>query len=219
MAWSYPPEWRVLFVGMTRSGKTEALVAFTSLHLGRVPLGFLDTKGTRRLAGLDAFHIFRLEDVPRLMTKEVWVYHPQGQDLSPQRLDAFCELCYQRLRPGIIAIDEVGQLNNMGTTPLPGFVNLITRGEEKGVGVPMGTQRPRRIPVIVRSESSLVVKFRLKTGADRAIVADDSHPLMNAQPRHRHGAHVWDLREPETVRYFPEVVHLGDGGYGSGSGL
>lgn len=210
MAWSYPSQWRVLFVGMTRSGKTEALVSFSSLHLGRVPIGFLDTKGTERLARLDAYHIFKLEDVPRFMKKEIWVYHPEGLDLSPRRLDAFCELCYLNLRPGVIGIDEVAQLNNMGPNPLPGFVNLITRGEEKGVGVPMGTQRPKRIPVIARSEASLIVKFRLKTKADREVVAEDSHPAMVQQPTHPHGAHVWDLREPGLVRYYPEVVHLGD---------
>lgn len=209
MAWSYPPQWRVLLVGMTRSGKTEALVSFAALHVGEGPVGFLDTKGTRRLAGLDAYHIYRLEDLPKFVSRDLWVYHPQGEDLSPSRLDAFCQFCFERLRPGVVGIDEVGQLNNMGTTPLPGFVNLITRGEEPGVGVLMGTQRPRRIPVICRSEASLVVKFRLKTKADRVTVADESHPAMVAQPAHVHGAHVWDLREPGLVRYFPEVVSLG----------
>lgn len=206
--WSYPPEWRVFLAGMTRTGKTETGVALASLHRGRVPLGFLDTKGTKKLQALDAWHVFRLEDVPRYMGRDIWVYHPEGEDLAPRRLDWFCQLCYDRLRPGILTIDEVGQLNNMGTTPLPGFINLITRGEERGVGVIMGSQRPQRLPVIVRSEASLVVAFRLKSTRDREVVAAESHPAMIRRVRDRHGAHLWDLREPEVVRYFPSLLQL-----------
>ncbi len=219
--WSYPAEWRVVYAGMTRSGKTEAMSALIALHLDKVPILMLDTKGTRKLKSLRAFHIDKLQDLPKFKGERLVVYHPHGPDLHPLRLDLFCQWAYENLRPGIVGIDEAGQLNKGGHIALPGYNNLYTRGQEAGVGVHAGSQRPVGVPVMTFSESSLFLKFYLGRLEDRKTVANYSHPLMvenipvekgpDGKDIYQHGCHLWDARERNVVRLFKEVVHLEKG--------
>lgn len=219
--WSYPQEFRVFYAGKTRSGKTLAMVSLVGLHAGKVPIVFLDTKGTRLLRELRAYHVYKLQHLPKYLgdPEHIVVYHPSGIDLVAQRLDLFCQLMFERLRPGIVGIDEVGQLNNLSTRAMPGFANLYSRGEEFDVGVHAGSQRPFNVPLTALTESSIFLKFRLNRLDDRKAVANYSHELMitqiptDADPKTRkdrnlHAAHFWDTREPDTVRFFREVVTL-----------
>jgi hypothetical protein len=177
---TYPHEYRVFYGGQTRSGKTLAMVQLVGVHFGRVPIILLDTKNTKALRTLRAHHVKTLPELAKYLHEPLVVYHPSGVWKSPQGLDAFCSLMYEKMRPGIVGIDEVGELNNGRAIPMPGFADMISRLQEFGGGVHMGAQRPKNIPIIAVSEAMLQFKFWLSRREDRRTMADYSHPDMIA---------------------------------------
>jgi len=94
------------------------------------------------------------------------VFRPSfAESLDAEAQDAFFEWIYWR-RYTRLYIDEATALKG-GTNPSFHLQACIARGRERGVSTVIASQRPKRVPLILFSESEHFVVFRLNLMEDR----------------------------------------------------
>lgn len=168
----FRPTDRVAFVGRTTTGKTYAA---RLLLLGAKRLVVVDPKG--RLS--DAYRLGQGEPPWRLAeaSDETDRALASGEPVRVRYaapLDGDYSAIFRRCYDAenvIVYVDEVYGVTRNGQ-PDQWLTALYTRGAELGIGVWAATQRPRRIPLIVLSESEWTLLFRLKLQADREYMAE-----------------------------------------------
>jgi len=130
-----------------------------------------DPKISDSISGWDA-HEFH-DDLYELQTSRArrLVFRPDIYESADPRLqDEFFLWCYSRQHCRIY-IDEAYALLG-GTSPSFHLQAILSRGRERGVSAVIATQRPKRIPVLLLSESEHFYVFRLNHPSDRSVVYD-----------------------------------------------
>lgn len=154
---------RVAFIGKTGCGKTYA-AAKLAATLPRLvvldPKGMLRGKWQLEEWGPKAIRKLRRGEAVR-----VRVPAPFGNDWEPILAE-----CYAAGNLTVY-IDEVYGVTHNGQAG-PWLTALYTRGRELKIGVWAATQRPRRIPLFVLSESEWTLAFRLKLPDDAKLVRE-----------------------------------------------
>ncbi|MHB1709605.1 MAG: P-loop NTPase family protein [Thermoplasmataceae archaeon] len=194
---------RATFCGATGSGKTHGELLLAGQYYGHRQIILLDTKADKGIKKLDAVVSTTLRGCAKFKDKPLCIYRPNGAELgNPYVLDAFCQWVYER-KNTLLIIDEGTQLNKSGHTPLPGFLNMYTRGRSREVSVWLGTQRPVGLPTIVFSEAEWVYQFNLRTKKDRITVASyTSDSMLQAIPD-KHGVRIFNV--DLGVRYAKDI--------------
>jgi len=185
---------RALFCGSTGCGKTWLMLKLAEDYYGEKQIQILNTKSDSGINELDAPNISELHLLPAYTFPEypVVIYTPTGSELADlETLDAWCQWIYERGNTHAI-VDEITQLGN-GTYPKMGFLNMVTRGRDRGVSVFYGTQRPVAIPKIAYTESQHFYKFHLASEDDRKSIAGYTHPHMRTQAEDKHGFHYFQV--------------------------
>lgn len=163
---------RVAFVGRTTTGKTYAA---RLLLLGAKRLVVIDPKGRlsdeyRASKGEPLWNLAEPSDeTDRALAagEPVRVRYRAPLDLD---YSTIFRRCYDAGNV-IVYVDEVYGVTKNGQAD-QWLTALYTRGAELGIGVWAATQRPRRIPLIVLSESEWTLLFRLKLQVDREYMAE-----------------------------------------------
>lgn len=174
---------RVLFLGANGSGKT----VLESRMLARYPrVVILDVKGDFPIpASWDREDYALLTRPPRptrlLGFFDGWnrdriVYRPSPPYDSGPAITAFLDWAFHRgrregkKRPFILALDEGGWVAYSGAKMA--MSRLAIAGRSLGIGLWIAAQRPRGIPVEVRSEAWRIYVFFLRKEADRKELRD-----------------------------------------------
>lgn len=228
-----PPDYdeRLLLLGTTKSGKTEG--GRQLLHQGGYRrFNILDWKGD---VHLDVDHLIVHDppwEHPRAWKEDRVLYRPlTAERRAPAQLDRVLRWIFERQqaaydhrrrRPGpsrIAWVDEAFHLSRTGRTLA--LSDLATAGRALGIGLWVGSQRPRWIPVEVRSEAALWLVFALQYLEDeREVVRYCKGQLSLEQLEagwRNHG--FWEVRrqvDPRsqhlvtTARLFPplRIPHL-----------
>lgn len=191
---------RTFLVSKTGTGKTTKALKLLNIFKGVHQIQIIATKEDEKILALDVPIVTRLEEVPKYTFPEypMVVYYPHGGELgNPEILDAWCQWIY--LRGNTVAyIDELTQVARQ-TQPLPGFLNLYTRGRSQGCTVIAGTQRPRGVPAIVYTEAENFYKGFLTDKRDRQRVAEFTHPDMLKQVEEYYGVHYFNPKRSDDI--------------------
>lgn len=191
---------RVAFVGRTTTGKTYAA---RLLLLSARRLVVIDPKG--RLS--DAYRLSQgeppwnlaepSEETDRALAAGEPVRVRYAAPLDSDYSSIF-RRCYEAENV-IVYVDEVYGVTRNGTAD-QWLTACYTRGAELGIGVWAATQRPKRIPLIVLSESEWTLLFRLKLESDREYMAEMIGP---AALETLSGHEFWLYRESweHPIRY------------------
>jgi len=196
---------RLIFLGQTGRGKTTGMIAVLDRwYYGRRQIEVLDGKADpawERLA------VPRLTDL-RQVVKRRWpqtpmvVWRPEAGDLAdPTRLDVWCHWVYSRQHT-VAVVDELTLLAPSPDPPL-GYLSCVTRGRTRDITLLVGTQRPRRVPLITFSEATWVFCFGLSDQRDRYRVAEFTHPLLASEIPDPHGCWIW--RTGATPQYYANI--------------
>jgi len=92
------------------------------------------------------------------------------ESLDPRLQDEFFLWVYESKHRRVY-IDEAYALLG-GTNPSFHLQAILSRGRERGISALIATQRPRRIPILLLSESEHFYVFRLNHQSDRAVVRE-----------------------------------------------
>lgn len=183
---------RAFFCGKTRSGKTYAMLRGMQPFVGHTQIQILETKNDRGILGLNAPKVEKLSDINKYKFPDypIVIYRPSGSEIHDKEvLDKWFEWIFMRGNT-LAFVDECTQVVQ-GTTPLPGFLDVYTRGSSRGITTFLGNQIPNRIPKVIYSEAEHFYKFRLNDIRHRKILAEYSHPAMINQVRDPHGFHYY----------------------------
>lgn len=169
---------RALFVGQTGSGKTTLARALLN---ARRYVVVLDVKGNLDWAGYELVRsLKRLSetDWPKL------IYRPPYDELQDaDTIDLFFRWVYRRHNTTLY-IDETAGVTNGDEYPYH-LGACFMRGRELKVETWCATQRPLRIPQIVKSEAEDVYVFKLRLPQDRANMQTVGNVPLVAQERLR----------------------------------
>lgn len=150
---------RMLVVGMTGSGKTffaEQILRW------RDNVIVYDTKGQIDWENYTLVSSFN--ELKKCKAKNI-LYKPQLQDwYNEEPADDFFNWVYHR-GDTTLYIDEVATACYDGRIPF-WLHGIMSRGRELGVSFIGSTQRPKRIPISLLSESERMAIFRLKVFED-----------------------------------------------------
>lgn len=106
----------------------------------------------------------------------------------------------------IIYFDEGTQLVSANFVPME-FMTIESQGRSKGVGVWYGTQRPVRIPVLIKDEASYIMMGRITSARNRQTLADymnvEEVPELLDEPLPRWYFYIYDDEEDSTTLYAP----------------
>ena len=186
------PTERATFCGATGSGKTYAQLLLAGQYYGTRQIIILDTKADKSIKRLDAAVSTTLKGCSKFKDKPLCIYRPNGLELgNPYVLDAFCQWIYER-KNTIVLIDEGTQLNKSHVIPLPGFLNVYTRGRDREISTWIGTQRPVGLPTIVFSEAEWVFEFNLRTKKDRITIGSYTSDEMLQNIPDKHGVRIFN---------------------------
>lgn len=194
---------RVLFVGKTGSGKTyaaEQLARPIERLIVADPKGML--KGKWDTVDWDS-------STTKLLNK--------GEPIRvriPAPLDKDWEKYFQKVYEAgdcTLYIDEMyGVITNGNAGPY--LTACYTRGRELGIGTWAATQRPRRIPIFARSEAEWIFCFRLKTDADRKVMAEEINAIPDVPAKDEHGFFMYYDRWNKPKYYQRLQVKKGNNG-------
>jgi hypothetical protein len=112
------------------------------------------------------------------------VYRPNMREsLDPDAQEKFFEDIYWRKNTRLY-IDEAYSVLG-GTSPSFHLQAILSRGRERGISCVVATQRPKRIPLVFKSEVEHMYIFRLNLMEDRLVIAQntdiDIHELLDLQ--------------------------------------
>lgn len=199
------PGERVAFVGQTGSGKTTAIIALLDRLWGVRQIQVQDGKGDSGWKRLAVPHVTRLETVIRYRWPQypMVIWTPTPRDLKERDpLDAWCQWVYDRHHT-IAVVDEV-TLICPGTDPTLGLLSILTRGRDLDITTIVGTQRPRRVPLIMFTEAQHIFCFFLQDKKDRERVAEFTHPIMAQEVPDDHGFWYYNVGA-RKAQYFPSI--------------
>jgi len=175
---------RLLFIGKTRSGKTFLSRIFMRMFARRVPdlqIIIIDPKHEIRKFGKGA-----TLDTPKLVTRYSKVKVQVFQTF--EWIPALDEMVDKLLIRGkaIVCLDEMGGIATANSVP-SGLIRLWTQGGGKGVGSWALIQYPRRVPLVIKSQSEHFFMFRINNKDDRKTIADfipDTRIINDVVPPH-----------------------------------
>lgn len=160
---------RLLFIGKTRSGKS---------YLSRYFLKLFSRDTTRQIIIIDPKHELRQFgdgtslDYPKLVKKyddkirfqvfQTFKWIPELDDMVDKLL---------KRGNAIVLFDELGGLCDANNVPM-GITRLWTQGGGKGVGAWALIQVPRRVPLVIKSQSELFFMFRINSLEHRKAILD-----------------------------------------------
>lgn len=159
------PTDRALIVGQTGSGKTtlaKELIRDAVERRGRHVVA-VDFKGTLKLPGFETFTSLKKLTASKGRTLLYRPTYAETQDTAMQ--SRFWEWVYRR-KHTTIYVDETAAVT-AGEEFHFYYGAVLMRGRELGLELWSATQRPKRIPQIVLSESEHVYAFRLRLPQDR----------------------------------------------------
>lgn len=156
---------RLVFVGATGSGKTVLAKHFLP-RLNRVVV--IDPKHTFKLDGFKA-----RRTVPMIGKQWRIVYRPRPED--DEDLADFCDDLF-RMKNVTIYIDELSTLAERYPTTTAVIADIARTGRERHVAVWSALQRPRWVPRVFFTEAEGVFMFNLRSGEDRAYMAQFTGP-------------------------------------------
>jgi len=160
---------RLLFIGKTRSGKS---------YLSRVLMNQFKKVKDLQIIIIDPKHEIKkfgdgssLEK-PKLVTEyqdklKVQVF--QTFEWLPS-LDRMIDKVLKRGK-AIVCFDELGGLATASHVP-SGITRLWTQGGGKGVGAWSLIQFPKRVPLVIKSQSEHIFLFRINSKEDRKAILD-----------------------------------------------
>jgi hypothetical protein len=147
---------RAFFVGTTGSGKTELAKHFLS-RMNRVLV--IDPKFEFTLDGFR-----RAKSLPYFGNNFKIIYRPRDEDdfdLSQLIHRIF------KMRNAVIYVDELATIVEQFPYTIRKLSQVVREGRGKKVQLWSATQRPRRIPLIFKTESENIFQFFLRDEDDR----------------------------------------------------
>lgn len=157
---------RVALIGATGSGKTT-LARYLIEDPGKRCSVVYDAKISDAITSWQTTQRF-YDDFGLLQGSKDFrlVFRPSlAESLDANAQDAFFEWIYWR-RYTRLYVDEATALQG-GTNPSFHLQACIARGRERGISTMIATQRPKRVPLILFSESEHFFVFRLNLMEDR----------------------------------------------------
>lgn len=199
------PGERVTLIGQTGRGKTTATIALLDRLWGVRQIEVMDAKGDpawERLAVPQVTELSRLNQY-RWPKVPMVVWRPPVRDLQDRdRLDAWCQWVYARQHT-IGVVDEVTLLTP-STDPPIGLLSMLTRGRTKDITTFIGTQRPRRVPLICFTEATHIFCFGLADAKDRERVAEFTCPVLAQEVPDDHGFWYYHVGD-RSASYYPSI--------------
>jgi hypothetical protein len=176
------PTDRATFYGQTGSGKTTLVRYLLSLRRD-VPIFVFDWKGLIKWPGFKRYSTLRAFVTARNPRS---IYAPGIHELTnPDFHEGFFHFCYRSGTPQgkgcIVYVDEVSAIAKDDDSIPFWYKGCITRGREKNISVFSSTQRPKKIPQIVLSESEHHYTFALQMRGDRQKIEDTTGILEEKQ--------------------------------------
>ena len=208
-----PPPYaaRVLFLGANGSGKSMLASAMLASGYRWV---VIDSKGD-----FPAPRPFRLvrspDDWHWRWPADHMLYRPRPEWNRGAWLDEVLRRQFVRAqregrrRPFVVYVDEALYLARTGHVQW--LSALAVSGRSLGVGLWVASQRPRWIPVEVRSEAWMTFVFYLQHRADEKEVVADSKGLLSEDDMQRAAVDYsfWQLKRGQAgrleVRHFPAI--------------
>jgi len=161
---------RAILIGSTGCGKTT--LARCLVEDENKPWSVVyDPKISDNISGWRA-HEFHtdLSELQRSDSRRL-IFRPDiYESLDPKLQDEFFLWVYESKHRRVY-IDEAYALLG-GTNPSFHLQAILSRGRERGISAVVATQRPRRIPILLLSESEHFYVFRLNHSSDRAVVTE-----------------------------------------------
>lgn len=193
---------RGALVGTTGSGKTTLARAICNRFEN---VAIIDPKGMINWPGY-----VKHRSLDRLVKEESTrlIYAPDHDELIDEdAIEGFFSWVYQRGN-FFVYIDEVGAITFGDTLPRS-YHACLTRGREKGIGTLSATQRPRKIPQVIFSESEFFYIFRLSLETDRTKIWESTgiaKDAIAALPKRRFLAFSF---EREGIPSRPMMLDIG----------
>lgn len=208
---------RGLLIGQTGSGKTQnALFQLSNTPLFPVIIGdtkiedaffsLRDEENDITMEVCNTFEeFFEISKRPRAKMPDYILVRPESWEVVDiDALDKYLQLMYRKFGQCFIYLDEVFNWHN-GGRPLPGLMELLSRGRSKGKTLLMGNQRPSWISRSCFTESikfyiHKLLDFRDKKTLD-AVIPDFSS--YNNPPKF----HFWhfDVGSDDDLKLFSPV--------------
>jgi len=170
---------RAALIGSTGCGKTT--LARHLVEDDRKPYSVVyDPKISDNISGWEA-HEFH-DDLYELQTSKSrrLIFRPDVYESADARLQDEFFLWVYANKHRRIYIDEAYAIHG-GTNPAFHLQAILSRGRERGISAIVATQRPRRIPILLLSESEHFYIFRLNHNSDRAVVYDITGVTVDEQ--------------------------------------
>lgn len=215
---------RILFLGSTGTGKSQA--ARMLLGAGYRRWVALDWKGDFNPIGE-----YRLVEAPPWEDRRAWradrlLYRPKSSEhRSARSMDSVLRWLFERAQddydaknrrpraPRIVYVDEALHLGKGRQTAA--LSDLATAGRSLGIGLWVGSQRPRWIPVEIRSEAfRWLIFFLAYTEDEKEVVRYAKGQLTEEQLQEGWQNHsFWELERLEDstgrlrvrARHFPPL--------------
>ncbi|MEM3713472.1 MAG: type IV secretory system conjugative DNA transfer family protein [Nitrososphaeria archaeon] len=194
------PDERVLFIGMTGSGKTTLAVNLLKMLTNSTRIDILDTKIEPAFETIPNAVI--LESFKDVLNSDanVRIYRPTANEiLSPDVLDRYLQYLYDNA-PGLVYIDELLSLGAQAK-PNPGFLNLLTRGRSRYAACWYASQRPAWVSRFAFSEANKFFIFYLNDEKDRERVVSFTCKDVMRNPRDKHGFWFYQAGERHAIEF------------------
>ena len=188
---------RGFIVGQTGSGKTTLVKA---LLWKRRNMIVLDPKRTFTVnPEWEHETVVSLPELKRTFdhTKMV-IYRPTYEELD-RLCDDFFRYVFE-LENVLLYVDEVASVTTPRTIS-PYYGRCLKLGRELDISVWSATQRPRKIPLEVMTESQHFYIFNLTNIDDRKVVADYTTPEVLKTPAKGHGFHYYNGKISKSKYY------------------
>ena len=208
---------RGLLIGQTGSGKTQDAL-FQLQHTPMFPVIIFDTKiedaffslasdlDETRVELCNSFKEFEtVSKLPRNEMPDFILVRPSSAEvINSDDLDKYLQLAYARFGACFIYLDEVFHWHS-GGKPLPGLMELLTRGRSRGKTTLMGNQRPVNISRSCFTESDKFYIHKLLDLRDKKTldyVIPDFSSLVNPPKFH---FYFFDASGDDDIRLFKPV--------------
>lgn len=208
---------RGLLIGQTGSGKTQDALfqlANTPMH----PVIIFDTKIENAFFSLadpdngieltlcqnfdEFFEVSKL--IRAKLPDYILVRPPSKEIIDSEELDKYLQLAYAKFGSCLAYIDEVFHWHS-GNRPLPGLMELLTRGRSRGKTILMGNQRPASISRSCFTESDKFYIHKLLDLRDKKTL-DFVIPEFSSNPNPpKYHFYFFDASGDDDIKLFKPV--------------